>query len=81
MQTLSGSQVRTLTPVLSTPRCPSLLCPDGGSLSRLDSHLRGSCVCHLSFPLQGQAHQALFTVISQSLQLCLAQSRCHMIIC
>lgn len=69
MQTLSASQGRTLSPVLSTPPVHPSCVQMGGSLSRLDSHLRGSCVCHVSFPLQGQAHQgrdlALFTVISQ----------------
>lgn len=50
----------------------------------LDDHLYDFCMCYLSLPL-GQLYDArdfaLFTVISQKLELCLAQSRYHMTIC
>lgn len=39
---------------LPTPSCVQM----GVSLSRLDGRLCGSCVCLLSFPLQGQVHRA-----------------------
>lgn len=46
-----------------------------------DDHLYDLCMCYLSLPL-GQLYDgrdfALFTVISQKLELCLAQSRYHL---
>lgn len=83
MQTLSGSQVRTLSPVLTPPPVhPSCVQMGGHCLDLTATSVAPvfvTCLSHYKVHLGRDL--ALFTVISQSLQLCLAQSRCHMTIC